>query len=361
MDLLGLECMAEFDEPLSYDNAFCKKTSIEEYEERVSDDTGHALKDLMLYLDKHQNVYANILQKKNQEDAENAGIFSFLKVKVQSALNGGVYPAAMVNKIETKMRLEEMKADMMRVYEYSTEANGTRRSKRIAQMRGRRHQTINDENTPPPGTRFTPAVLPPPAPPVPPIQPTAGKGCPKLRARVKFSGVTSPPEPPPIPKSFPAMVIKPDKQDKPPKPLQDKNVFVPPTPRSQTLRSKKHKRSFSASSASPTESVLGMTIETIQHEILTTNPYRRLKKTGLSRSPGGTPVYTPISKRMRRYGSATSLGSFNLNTGTPLYDAFMRTLEEKFKDTRSPSPGRGRLSSTQSPGTSFNNTFSFSD
>ena len=70
----------EFDEPTPLKSSFCSRLTEEEYEEQSSAYTQAALESLMEYMDTNPDVYSKIVKKRKKEEAENAGLVSFVKV-----------------------------------------------------------------------------------------------------------------------------------------------------------------------------------------------------------------------------------------------------------------------------------------
>lgn len=70
----------EFDEPTPMKSSFCKTLTEEEYEEQGSVYTREALDSLMEYMDSNPETYSKLIKKRKKEEAENAGLISFVKV-----------------------------------------------------------------------------------------------------------------------------------------------------------------------------------------------------------------------------------------------------------------------------------------
>ena len=73
--------MNEFDEPIPLKSTFCAKLTEEQYEEQTLNSTDEALKDLITYLEKNPEDYANVIKKKKKEEAEESGLMSYMKVR----------------------------------------------------------------------------------------------------------------------------------------------------------------------------------------------------------------------------------------------------------------------------------------
>ena len=112
------ELMGPYDPASPCLTTFCQRISVAEHDRLASDYTQKALAELINYLEYNPTAYHNILRKRKREDAENSGVFSWLKVKVLSSVYGDEH----VEKLddgEAKMKLSSLKNDIMSSYNYS--------------------------------------------------------------------------------------------------------------------------------------------------------------------------------------------------------------------------------------------------
>ena len=73
--------MNEYDEATPLKSSYCaRRLTEEEYEEETSDYTQKCLEQLMQYLDENPGDYERVVKKRKKEEAENSGIFSYVKV-----------------------------------------------------------------------------------------------------------------------------------------------------------------------------------------------------------------------------------------------------------------------------------------
>lgn len=70
----------EFDEATPLRGTFCSRLTEEQFEEQSASSTEEALAQLMEHLDKNPGVYGRVLRKKKRQQAEEAGLISFMKV-----------------------------------------------------------------------------------------------------------------------------------------------------------------------------------------------------------------------------------------------------------------------------------------
>ncbi|KAI0237560.1 hypothetical protein LSAT2_011872 [Lamellibrachia satsuma] len=312
----------EFDDASQLHHAFCRQISTVEFEEEGISETEKALQALVGHLEENPGKYMQILRRRKQEEIENSGMLSFLKARLMSRLRGDEYQMSLMADSECEKKLSEVTTGMLKVFEYAQEARGVRFSRRLAAKRFRvRQQQMNDENTPP--RSFQPPPPPPPLPTGP-----------------------MPPPPPPLPPSLPTGTsIQQPPHLPPPKltPLRDKNILVNSTNcGTMTLTRSSIKQKHHGSMTS---------LCSINDELLSGNPLKRLRTTGHIRSPGGTPMYregrkstvnTPDSLRWK-----SPLGS-----SEPLSRALLRILEHKFRNIRSPTPSPA-VSPANALGSSF--------
>lgn len=112
------EMMGPYDPASPCITTFCKRISKEEHEKQASDYTQKALAELIEYLEYNPTAYHNILRKRKREDAENAGVFSWLKVKMLSTMFGDEYPEKL-DESEVKGKLSTLKEEIISSYNYA--------------------------------------------------------------------------------------------------------------------------------------------------------------------------------------------------------------------------------------------------
>ncbi|KAK3589142.1 hypothetical protein CHS0354_017109 [Potamilus streckersoni] len=273
-----IENSDEFDDANKMTKTYCCQMTKEQFEEESSIETENALKTLTEYLDANPEVYRRILRRKKKQDMENAGFLSFLKVKIMDVWHGGNNPGPPVSDIECKTQLTALKHNMHRVFEYSQESKGRKRtSKRLVEKR------LKDKEN---NDTFSKNIAPPPPPP-------------------------------------------------PPLPVQMMN-----TPQSLVKSRMKHERNDSLGTMTPLPSI--GSLSSLHQELLSSNPLKRLHSSREPRSVGCTPV---VPKRGK---SDESPGSM-LGVQEPLYKALINSIQEKFRNIRSPSPSGSVNNSITSP------------
>ena len=70
----------EFDEATPLRGSFCSRLTAEEFEELGATFTEEALAQLMEHLDRNPEAYGRVLRKRKRQQAEEAGLLSFVKV-----------------------------------------------------------------------------------------------------------------------------------------------------------------------------------------------------------------------------------------------------------------------------------------
>ncbi|KAK2190645.1 hypothetical protein NP493_72g03003 [Ridgeia piscesae] len=295
----------EFDDASQLQHVFCRQMSSVEFEQQGVTETEKALQALVSHLEENPKQYMQILRRRKQEEIENAGMLSFLKARLMSRLRGDQYQTSLVADSECEKKLSEVTTGMLKVFEYAQEARGVRFSRRLAVKRFRlRQQQMNDENTPPRGVQ--------PPPPPPPL-PTGAMPPPP------------PPLPPPLITGGSATLSLPTKSIA----LRDKNLTVTPTQNdTMTLTRASIKKKHHGSMSS---------LCSINDELLSGNPLKRLRATGHVRSPGGTPMFKEGRKSTMNTPDSLHWKS-PLGSSEPLSRALLRILEHKFRNIRSPTP-----------------------
>ncbi|KAL3856864.1 hypothetical protein ACJMK2_011575 [Sinanodonta woodiana] len=293
-----IENSDEFDDANKMTKTYCCQMTKEQFEEESSKETENALKSLTEYLDANPEVYHRILRKKKKQDMENAGFLSFLKVKIMDVLYGGDNPGPPVSDIECKTQLTALKHNMYRVFEYSQESKGRKRtSKRLVEKRLK-----DKENN---GTLSK--AMPPPPPP------------------------------PPLPVQMVSEANTPGRKSTPMKDIINTSMNTPPS----LIKSKiKHARNDDLCTMTPLPSI--GSLSSLHQELLSSNPLKRLHSCREPRSVNGTPV---VSKRGK---SSESPGNMS-GVQEPLYKALISSMQEKFRNIRSPSPSGSLNNSIASP------------
>ncbi|XP_067911404.1 mitochondrial fission regulator 1-like [Heterodontus francisci] len=300
-----METLEEFDQEYPLSKIFCKRLTKEEFEAEALSYTEKALQDLFHAMEQNPLLCEKVVRKRKQTELEKAGLKSFIKAKFFSAVDGRMNRCNAVNMDELQERLRHLKDEMRKVQTYACEAKGSaqRTSKRLAEKRWKEQaETSTSASTSLPSA----AVVPPPPPP----------------------------PPPPLPSSC-NLGIK--------TPLKDKSNFhareamVLPTPdllESYGLARLNH-RCKSTGDLRVLESDHNIQpVQSIHSELLAANHFKRLRSTGIHRSPGGTPSKIPKS-RPAQEGEMSSPAS-----------AFNTTLLNKFRNTKSPIESAPRSPST---------------
>ncbi len=96
----------------------CKRVSVKEYEEQASKATEDGIAEIIRYLEYNPTAYYNILRKRKREELENGGVFSWLKVKMMSAVLGDEF-VEQIDPAEAKQKMSELKEEMISAYNYS--------------------------------------------------------------------------------------------------------------------------------------------------------------------------------------------------------------------------------------------------
>jgi len=109
----------EFDEATPAKSSYCRRMSSAEYEEEGCRCTEDALSELMDYLDSNPSAYNRVLQKRKKEEAENANLLSFVKIRVLSYWHGKDAGFTSLTDGECRQKLAKMKENMGKALEYS--------------------------------------------------------------------------------------------------------------------------------------------------------------------------------------------------------------------------------------------------
>ncbi|CAH1800991.1 unnamed protein product, partial [Owenia fusiformis] len=287
-----IENMDEFDAPTMMGSAYCSQLTEEQFNQQGASETEKALMQLMSHLDKNPSVYKKLLEKKKQEDIENAGVMSFIKAKFLSSVQGESYEGNKVTEQETIEKLDDLKENMVKAFNYAQESKGTRFSKRLAAKRTTSQTSIKSVGKSRPKKQKSKTRIPPPPPALPP------------------RGLAPPPPPPP---PLPVAVT----------PLKDNKNIMTSTP--------------AAKGSKPLQVCSGpSTRASVHSEILQSNPLKRLKSTTALRSPGGTPIKQKSTPRGSLDGSLNISG---FDHEEPLMRSFLKIMHQKFRNIRTPSPG----------------------
>lgn len=293
-----METYDEFDDPSKLQQKYSSLMSEEEFETQASEETYKALNELMEYIEKNPSKYTTILKQKKKDEYESSSSVSFLKSRFMSAIGMSDYLPCSVNEDECQEKLQELKSNMCKAFNYSQDAKKTRFSKRLICKNNKENQSplvrraLRSNNIP------TPPPLPPLPPPPPPL--------PSMLSAVPLhckDGLSAP-------------------KSQPCSPLKERNSLDIRPPSSVNILEAKSKLKKAARLQRDEN---GGSFLSIAEELASKNPLRRLKSTNQLRSPGGTPVQD---------GHTPNHNSFS----DPLMQAFSNILEEKFRNVRSPSP-----------------------
>ncbi|XP_005987224.1 WAS/WASL-interacting protein family member 3-like [Latimeria chalumnae] len=319
-----MQTLEEFDQECPLSMMFCKRLSEEEFEEQAVSYTDQALRDLFRTMDRNPALCEKVIRRRKQDELEKSGFASLIKAKFFRAVEGQMNHCNEVNGEELRCRLDSLKDEMMKVQEYAQEAKSTatRSSKRLAEKRS--------------GAQSSRRLLAPPTVPVaaPPAKQLAEK---RLIVSAEVHSPKSCMVPPTVPAAPPLPPPPvPASTAKFSSPLRDKTnsqqlqMVVPATP--ELLDSyglSKLNRPFqSLVPLGPhpgTGSCNRGSLTSVQTELLSGNPLKRLRSTGVQRSPGGTPVQTPKKPELQSGEVASPATAFNTalldkfrNVGSPL-------------------------------------------
>ncbi|XP_078277981.1 uncharacterized protein LOC144606065 [Rhinoraja longicauda] len=250
-------------------------------------------------MDQNPSLCEKVVRKRKQAELEKAGLKSFIKAKFFSAVDGKMNRCNAVEMDELRERLQGLKDEMRKVQTYAYEAKGQRTSKRLAEKR-QKEQAENSTKTG--SCRPVIAATVPPAPPPPP----------------------PPPAPPPPILSFRNLPLKTPLKDKSNLCTEEQVVMATPDLLESYGLARLNRRSKSIGDLRDTGSADNLyPVRSIYSELLAANHFKRLRSTGVDRSPGGTPSKTPKNKAAQ--GEISSPAS-----------AFNTTLLDKFRNAKSP-------------------------
>ena len=111
------EIFGPFDAASPCATTFCSRITLEEYDKQSSLSTERAITDLIKYLEYNPSQFYDTLRKRKKEQQENAGVLSFLKVKILSMVLGDDYID--VSPEEARQKLQEFKEEMIKAYNYA--------------------------------------------------------------------------------------------------------------------------------------------------------------------------------------------------------------------------------------------------
>ena len=78
--------MDEYDPATPVSKMYCAKLNSGEYEDQASLCTEDALAELIQYLEKNPASYRRVMSSRKKQEEENAGFFSYAKVKPQMVI-----------------------------------------------------------------------------------------------------------------------------------------------------------------------------------------------------------------------------------------------------------------------------------
>ncbi|XP_041059198.1 mitochondrial fission regulator 1-like [Carcharodon carcharias] len=302
-----METLEEFDQEYPLSKMFCRRLTKEEFESEALTYTEKALQDLFHTLDQNPLLCEKVVRRRKQAELEKAGLKSFIKAKFFSAMDGRMNRCNAVEMNELQERLRQLKEEMRKVQTYACEAKGNtqRTSKRLAE---KRQKEQGEASTSASSSLPSAAAIPPP--PLPP------------------------PPPPPLPSSS-NLVLKTPLKDKSNLHTREAMVLATPDLLDSYGLARLNRRCKSIGDLRVPESDHNIQpIQSIHSELLAANHFKRLRSTGIHRSPGGTPSKIPKSQQAQE-GEVSSPAS-----------AFNTTLLNKFRNTKSPSENAPRSPST---------------
>ncbi|KAL4223852.1 hypothetical protein ACF0H5_017317 [Mactra antiquata] len=299
MSVKGVEDSEEFDEACKPVTLYCEPLTVEEFEDQSERETQKALNNLMVYLDSHKDEFTDMLKKKKRQELETGGILSLMKVKVYDIIHGENSPLVRVTEPERDQHLQDLKTNMKKAFDVNLETKGRRTSKRLESKRLRQGQDPNatpKRVTSAPATKKrtngVPAPPPPPPPPVPPLVENV--------TPIKISGLTR----------------------KPLTPIENRLNKV-----TGQLKDTKKRDSMDPDDILGSTPHLDCSLTSLHQELLSSNPWKRLKCVSENRDPNETPVKFAVPTE-------------------PLH----RALLNKFKNVRAPSPADSPNNTITSPG-----------
>ncbi|XP_060700149.1 uncharacterized protein LOC132827477 [Hemiscyllium ocellatum] len=289
-----METLDEFDQEYPLSKMFCRRLTKEEFESEALTYTEKALQDLFRTMDQNPSQCERVVRKRKQAELEKAGLKSFIKAKFFTAVDGRLNRCNAVGLDELQERLQNMKDEMRKVHVYACEAKGSaqRTSKRLAEkrQRGQGEISTSEDSTLPSVT-----AIPPPPPPPPPLP---GPSNPALKTPLK---------------------------DKSNLHTSEAKVLTTPALLENYGLARLNRRCKSiADLRVPENDNSTEPVQSIHSELLSANHFKRLRSTGVHRSPGGTPSKVPKSQQAQE-GEVCSPAS-----------AFNTTLLNKFRNTKSP-------------------------
>ncbi|GCB62418.1 hypothetical protein scyTo_0011462 [Scyliorhinus torazame] len=302
-----METLEEFDQEYPLSKMFCKRLTKEEFDCEALTFTEKALQDLFHAMDQNPLLCEKVVRKRKQAELEKAGLKSFIKAKFFSAVDGQMNRCNAVEMEELHERLQHLKEEMRKVQTYACESksNAQRTSKRLAEKRQKEQGKASTSAS---SSLSSAAAIPPPPPPPPP------------------------PLPPPLPSSS-NLVLK--------TPLKDKSnlhareaVATPDLLESYGLARLNRRCKSIGDLRVPERDHNIQPVQSIHSELLAANHFKRLRSTGIHRSPGGTPSKIPKSHRAKEGEMSSPASTFNT------------TLLNKFRNTKSPIESAPRSPST---------------
>ncbi|PIK36418.1 putative inverted formin-2 [Apostichopus japonicus] len=111
--------------------------------------THDALKELMSFVEKNPEVYKRIIAKRKLEGKENAGLLSFIKVKLLVAFQGEDYAVDSITNDDCKKEINKFQSDICEVFNYSQESKpkATRFSKRLEAKKQKKKSSSSSSKT----------------------------------------------------------------------------------------------------------------------------------------------------------------------------------------------------------------------
>ena len=113
------EVLEEFDDATPLRKSYCSRISKDEFERQISVNTENGLEELFTFLKNNPKAYSDILRKRRREEAESAGLLSYLKIRMMSLWSGREAGYEAPSEEECCSELLKMKDNMVKVFEYS--------------------------------------------------------------------------------------------------------------------------------------------------------------------------------------------------------------------------------------------------
>lgn len=110
------EILREFDREFPSPSAFCRRITLEDYEQIGTEKTHNELDNLMKFLESNPKVFYNAIRKRKRDELD---LLPSLKLKLMSAVKGDEYLNRYFPEEECKKQLKIWKEDSISVFDLS--------------------------------------------------------------------------------------------------------------------------------------------------------------------------------------------------------------------------------------------------